>query len=111
MKPRDSFGLDALLGRWPAQDPQEHGGTSWEDRAEAIVKSAVALKDQSSSEVVAALLAAPPLEPEPGEEAAADFQFPQIGEAQGRPEAPAGAQRTMSTETKKPSLKELAARA
>lgn len=69
------FSLDALLGRWPAQDPQARVGFSWDARSEAIVKAALALKDKASLNVVA-LLAAPPLEPEIGEEkAAASFQF------------------------------------
>ena len=49
MKPSgDQFGLDALLGRWPAQEPQGKGGASWDDRADAIVAAALALKDQGS---------------------------------------------------------------
>ena len=110
MTPRDQFGLDALLGRWPAQDPQENGGIPWEQRADAIVKSAIALKGQASPEVLTALLEAPPLDAEPGEEKAGDFQFHEASPV--RAETP-GEKRTMSTSDapKRPSLKELAARA
>lgn len=142
MKPRDQFGLDALLGRWPAQDPQEHGGPSWDQRAEKIVAAAVALKAQGSPEVIGALIDPPRLEPEPGEEKAVGFQFhdgasdrdervlrpkPQgfdvVSPAQAasgnrspreteRAEAGGeGAQKMSSDQGKRPSLKELAARA
>jgi hypothetical protein len=116
MKPRAEFGLDALLGRWPAQEPQGKGGASWDDRAEAIVSAALALKDQGSSSVTETLLAAPSLEPEPGEENASSFQFesaperPQSnpGDIASKPQPGRGSQ---PYQGKKPSLKELAARA
>lgn len=111
MKPRDSFGLDALLGRWPAQDPQEHGGPSWDERADKIVASALALKEQGSPEVIAALVDAPRLEPEPGEESGARG-FDVVGPARETERAAGGgAQRMSSDQGKRPSLKELAARA
>jgi hypothetical protein len=121
MKPRDSFGLDALLGRWPALDPQENGGRSWEARADDIVGAALALKDQGSPAVIGALMDPPGLEPEPGEEKAARG-FDVVGPAHvasgngssretERVEAPGGAQKMSSDQGKRPSLKELAARA
>lgn len=122
MKPRDQFGLDALLGRWPAQDPQEHGGSSWEQRADKIVAAAFALKAQGSADVLGALVDPPKLEPEPGEEKAARG-FDVIGPAQAasgnrspreteRAETGGeGAQKMSSDQGKRPSLKELAARA
>jgi hypothetical protein len=67
------FTLDALLGRWPAQDPQAMDGVSWDERSEGIVRAALARKDKGSPSVVA-LLAAPRLEPENGEEKASSFQ-------------------------------------
>lgn len=117
MKPRDQFGLDALLGRWPAQDPQEKGGKSWEERAEAIVSASLALKDNGSSEVVTALLAPPQLPAEPGEEKSGSFQFDdgaaERDERVHRPQPQRGgeAQPMSSDQPKRPSLKELAARA
>lgn len=121
MKPRDQFGLDALLGRWPAQDPQETGGRSWEERADEIVAAALALKDQGSSDVIGALLDAPRLDPEPGEESGApgfDVVGPApsasgFGSSRGaeRAEAAGGTQKMSSDQGKRPSLKELAARA
>ena len=44
MKGNGDLGLDALLGRWPAEDPQKNGGPSWDERADAIV-AAVAHKE------------------------------------------------------------------
>lgn len=113
MKPRDQFGLDALLGRWPAQDPQEKGGLSWDDRADAIVKAALARKGEASSEALAALTEPPALTPEPGEEKAGDFQFHEVPAVQGARHSQPGAEKgPMSNDApKRPSLKELAARA
>jgi len=121
MKPQD---LDALLGRWPALEPQQKGGASWDERADAIVAAAVARKSQGASDATEALLAPPPLEAEPGEEKAQSFHFTEAtksvdGGAAGRassPSAPnpasAGATAPMANDQgKKPSLKELAARA
>ena len=99
-------GLDALLGRWPAVEPQEKGGASWDDRAEAIVAAAIARKDQAPSEVIDKLVAPPALDAEPGEEKAQSFQFPETEKRET-----AGATQPMSDQGKKPSLKELAARA
>jgi hypothetical protein len=104
MKPQssDNGGLDALLGRWPALDPQAKGGPSWEERADTIIAAALAQKNPSSVDVVEALLAPPRLDAEPGEEKAGSFQI-------------AGEPQTMSndqpSQPKRPSLKELAARA
>lgn len=104
MKPRD---LDALLGRWPALEPQQKGGASWDERAEAIVAAAIARKDQGSPDATEKLTAPPLLEAEPGEEKAQSFHFQEAA----RPE-PAGATQPMANDQgKKPSLKELAARA
>lgn len=116
------FGLDALLGRWPALEPQQKGGPSWDERADAIVAAAVARKAQGASAATEALLAPPPLEAEPGEEKAPSFQFQEAARpvtsdgAAGRASAPnletAGATSPMANDQgKKPSLKELAARA
>ncbi len=60
--------LDALLGGWQAPDPEERGGTSWETRADNIVKAAVSTKGKGSNETLEALLAEPALAREPGEE-------------------------------------------
>ncbi|MFO0586694.1 MAG: hypothetical protein U0441_04115 [Polyangiaceae bacterium] len=92
MKGNGDLDLDALLGRWPAEDLQKNGGPSWDERADAIVAAAAALKKEGSAEVIEALLAPPPLVAEAGEEKA--------GASQPAADAP-----------KKPSLKELAARA
>ena len=116
------FGLDALLGRWPAPEPQQKGGPSWDERADAIVAAAVARKAQGMSAAMEALLAPPPLEAEPGEEKAQSFQFQEAARpvasdgAAARASAPnletAGATSPMANDQgKKPSLKELAARA
>ncbi|MBK8252975.1 MAG: hypothetical protein IPK82_09930 [Polyangiaceae bacterium] len=108
MKPRDQFGLDALLGRWPAPDPQEQGGLAWEERAEKIVSAAQALKDQGSPSVLDALTAAPALEAEPGEAQSQGFEVvapAPVVELPAQPGAKA------SDQGKRPSLKELAARA
>ena len=91
MKGNGDLGLDALLGRWPAEDPQKNGGPSWDERADAIVAAAVALKKEGSADVIEALLAPPPLAAEAGEEKVAS--------------------QPMSDPPKKASLKELAARA
>jgi hypothetical protein len=112
MKP---FGLDSLLGSWPAQDPQTKGGPSWDERAEAITRAAVAQKDRGLPEIMNALTAPPQLEPEPGEDKAGSFQF-HDGAADReqrsvRPISQSGAPQPMSSDQKKPSLKELAARA
>lgn len=116
MKPQDQFGLDALLGRWPAPDPQ---GSSWDERADKIVAAAVALKDKGSGEVIGALVEAPSLVPEAGEESGARG-FDVVGPAQEvvsgpreteRAGAGGGAQKMSSDQAKRPSLKELAARA
>jgi len=133
MKPRDQFGLDALLGRWPAQDPQAKGGPSWDERADAIVKVALARRADGAAGDVEALLAAPALEPEPGEEKAASYQFDDGASEHPRAQSDAGAvgrdemvvrprsqatggeAQTMSndqsSQPKRPSLKDLAARA
>lgn len=113
MKPRDQFGLDALLGRWPAQDPQENGGPSWEQRADAIVAASLALKDRGAADVVGALIEAPKLDPEPGEEVGAHGFDVMVGPAREteRERAGVGAQKMSSDQGKRPSLKELAARA
>lgn len=113
MKPRDQFGLDALLGRWPAQDPQENGGPSWEQRADAIVAASLALKDRGAADVVGALIEAPKLDPEPGEEVGAHGFDVMVGPAREteRERAGGGAQKMSSDQGKRPSLKELAARA
>lgn len=113
MKPSDPFDLDALLGRWPAQEPQGKGGASWDDRADAIVAAALALKDQGSPDVTEALLAPPSLEAEPGEERAPTFQLVDVS---SRTKSQPGASPPMANDqSKKPSgalsLKELAARA
>lgn len=105
MKPQssDNGGLDALLGRWPALDPQAKGGLSWEERADKIVTAVLARKDQTSADDVEALLAPPRLEAEPGEEKAASFQI-----AGGETQPMSNDQ---PSQPKRPSLKELAARA
>ena len=90
MKPRDQFGLDALLGRWPAQDPQAKGGPSWDERADAIVKAALARKADGAADGAEALLAAPSLEPEPGEEKAASYQFDDGAAERPRAQSDAG---------------------
>ncbi|MEZ4296505.1 MAG: hypothetical protein R3B70_16150 [Polyangiaceae bacterium] len=109
MKPRDQFGLDALLGRWPAQDPQEHGGPTWDERADKIVAAAFSLKDAGSPGVLDALTAAPPLDPEPGEADSAGFEVIAPAPVIERPSAPGLARKP--SDAKRPSLKELAARA
>jgi hypothetical protein len=112
MKPSDQFGLDALLGRWPAQEPQGKGGASWDERADVIVAAALARKDQGSPDLTEALLASPSLEAEPGEEkASSGFQLVDAASI-SRPQSQSGAPQPMSNDqSKKPSLKELAARA
>lgn len=115
MKPSDPFDLDALLGRWPAQEPQGKGGASWDERADAIVAAALALKDQASPDVTEALLAPPSLEAEPGEEKASTFQLVDVSSRRQAQSQPGASPPMANDQSKKPSgalsLKELAARA
>jgi len=59
--------IDAVLREWPSPNGEEH---AWEQRAEAIVKAAMARSSSASNEEKAkaeALTAPPALPPEPGE--------------------------------------------
>ena len=54
---------------------RKKGGPSWEERAETIVRAALAQKTGGSPEAATALLAPPRLDAEPGEEKASSFTF------------------------------------
>lgn len=115
------FDLDGLLRDWPAPDPDD--GAAWEERAARITQAAIARSPASEASLSAAL-AAPSLDPEPGEpgEQSARSQVRHAGEtkmsqshdhdegrpsgAEGRSSMPSGA-----PSKKRMSLKEMAERA
>lgn len=128
--------LDALLKSWPApvrnrgaaaneQDEQDEEG-HWEARSEAIVRAALASKQEAASpnarDALGALLAAPDLTPEPGEEAelsarslsaanAAAAGEKKMSQEKEPGESSASTATPPPTERKRTSLKEIAARA
>lgn len=116
--PTDKLDLDGLLSRWPAPARDEQ---AWEDRAEAIVKAALAASGQGS--VSAALFEAPTLAAEPGEPQALvasagenkmSQDSDQTGAAKQDAPPPSAVPSTVaprSAERRKGSLKDIAARA
>ena len=111
--------LDALLQRWPATPPkgvtasgdEERG---WDERADAIVRAATAAKRDGTTKAEGEdLFAAPSLAPEVGEEAAITAagdkkmsQENETGDSSTSKSIPAA-----PSQPKRPSLKEIAARA
>lgn len=122
----DKLDLDGLLKAWPA--PSTRDDAAWEERADIMVEAAVARRLEGRA-TLDALLDAPPLTPEPGE-GPADAE-PRPTPAPGRTHLralPGGEEGTMSQgsddqdggrksvaslppERRRPSLKEIAARA
>jgi len=112
--------LDGLLRSWPAPSPSDE--LEWDQRAERMIKTAQARPPASEAEL-SALLAAPPLEPEPGEpgEEPARAHVRHSGEtkmSQGsdrdemdKPEAEPRSSMPSVAPGKKRSLKEIAERA
>jgi hypothetical protein len=120
--------LDAMLQSWPAPGRKPGAAANeqdeernWEERADAIVKAAIASKQKAASgdALVAldALDAAPSLTPEPGEEAGLPLITAAAGEKKMSQEekepgaAPAPSVAPPAVERKRTSLKEIAARA
>lgn len=110
--------LDALLRKWPAAPPkgvvagadEERG---WEERADAIARAAFEARD-AAKEAAEALLEAPRLDPEPGEDAAIKGAGEKkMSQEKDPAESPVSTASTAPppTERKRQSLKEIAARA
>jgi hypothetical protein len=110
---------EAMLASWPAPSSDD---ATWETRAAKIVAAATNAPRQNEAEI-AALFAKPVLEPEPGE--VESLAVPAVGARsasgekamsdsnQGAPDKPANAAAAPASGvvSKRPSLKELAARA
>jgi hypothetical protein len=121
-RPNDKLDLDALLASWPAPARDEK---AWEERADAIVKAALAASDQAGADAAVAktLFEAPPLAAEPGEPpavlaSAGEKIMSQDSEQGGAPKQdvspPSAVPSTVaprSAERRKGSLKDIAARA
>jgi len=122
MSPQDKTDLDAkvesLLGSWPAPSKDD---AAWEERAASIVNAATTAS-RADDATLTALFAPPPLTPEEGEAgrsiASEGPTRPASGEKRmsqdsnpGSSAKPADSLPASSTVSKRPSLKELAARA
>jgi hypothetical protein len=113
----DGKQLDALLERWPAPLPgREKAATvqdeerRWDERADAIVKAARE-NVAASREALEAVLAAPALVPEPGENGVMLLSGEKkMAQEKDPGDAPASTT-SPPTERKRTSLKEIAARA